>query len=218
MKLILLGPPGAGKGTQAQLIKAHYQIPQISTGDMLRQEIKSETPLGLQAQTYMNQGALVPDAVIISMVKNRLSQQDCEAGYLLDGFPRTVNQAEALKQADIHIDAVLVLDLPDDEIIKRLSGRWIHPASGRVYHAINHPPKQLGIDDETGEPLIQREDDKESTIRKRLAVYHEQTAPLVEYYRQQASFSEMKFVILNGTEQTDRVFESILSALSSLNF
>jgi adenylate kinase len=216
MKLILLGPPGAGKGTQAQLIKAHYQIPQISTGDMLRQEIKSKTELGLQAETYMNQGGLVPDELIISMVKNRLLEPDCQQGYLLDGFPRTVNQAESLKQADIHIDAVLVLSVLDDEIIKRLSGRWVHPGSGRIYHSINHPPKHLGVDDESGEALIQREDDKEETVRKRLAVYHRQTSPLIEYYRQESlRYPEMKFIVLNGAEQTEEVFQSILLALSS---
>jgi adenylate kinase len=216
MKLILLGPPGAGKGTQAQLIKVHYQVPQISTGDMLRHEIKAKTELGLEAQTYVNQGGLVPDALIISMVKNRLKEADCQQGYLLDGFPRTVNQAEALKQADIHIDAVLVLSVPDEEIIKRLSGRWVHPASGRIYHSINHPPKRLGRDDESGEALIQREDDKEETVRKRLAIYHAQTSPLIEFYRQEAQrYPQMQFIILNGTEQTDEVFQSILLALSS---
>ena len=217
MKLILLGPPGAGKGTQAQFIQAHFHVPQISTGDMLRQEIKSNSLLGQQAQGYMTQGALVPDSLIIAMVKNRLVQLDCEKGYLLDGFPRTVNQAEALKQADIHLDAVLVLSVPDEEIINRLSGRWVHPGSGRIYHALNHPPKVLGQDDETGEPLIQREDDREETIRKRLSVYHTQTVPLVEFYRKEAQpkHSGMKFVTLDGTKHADQVFKGILSKLSS---
>lgn len=215
MKLVLLGPPGAGKGTQAQFIKAHYQIPQISTGDMLRQEIKSNTALGQEAQSYMSQGALVPDSLIIEMVKNRLSKPDCQSGYLLDGFPRTVNQAEALKQADIHLDAILVLSVPDQEIIKRLSGRWVHPGSGRIYHSVNHPPKKAGIDDDSGEPLVQREDDKEETICKRLSVYHAQTAPLVSYYNNEAKLQpEMKFITLNGTEHSDEVFKSILFALS----
>ncbi len=216
MKLILLGPPGAGKGTQAQFIKAHYKVPQISTGDMLRQEMKSNTELGQQAQSYIHLGALVPDELIIEMVKNRLSQPDCQSGFLLDGFPRTVDQAEALKKADIHMDAVLVLSVPDEEIIKRLSGRWIHPASGRIYHSLNHPPKEEGIDDETEEPLIQRDDDKEETIRKRLIVYHAQTEPVVAYYSKEATLDpQMKFVILNGTEHTDEVFKSIILALSS---
>jgi adenylate kinase len=216
MKLILLGPPGAGKGTQAQFIKGHFQIPQIATGDMLRQEIKSNTELGQQAQSFMNQGALVPDNLIIAMVKKRLAEPDCANGYLLDGFPRTVNQAEALKQADIHLDAVLVLSVPDEEIINRLSGRWIHAESGRVYHSLNHPPKRMGFDDVSGEPLSQREDDKEETVRKRLSVYHAQTSPLVAYYEHEATLhSDMKFVTLNGTEHTDEVFSAILSALSS---
>lgn len=216
MKLILLGPPGAGKGTQAQLIKAHYHVPQISTGDMLRQEITSNTDLGQQAKSFMSQGALVPDSLIIAMVKNRLAQPDCQKGYLLDGFPRTVNQAEALKQADIHLDAVLLLSVPDEQIIERLSGRWVHLASGRVYHSVNHPPKQAGKDDETGEPLIQREDDKEETVRKRLEVYHSQTSPLISFYADEAKrHPEMKFVTLNGTEHTDEVFKGIVQALSS---
>lgn len=215
MKLILLGPPGAGKGTQAQLIQAHFHIPQVSTGDMLRQHIKTNTALGQEAQSYMNQGALVPDALIITMVKKRLAEPDAQQGYLLDGFPRTVNQAESLKQADIHLDAVLVLSVPDKEIINRLSARWVHPASGRVYHAVNHPPKNWGLDDLSGEALIQREDDKAETVQKRLVVYHEQTAPLVDYYQNEAIFdTKMKFLTLDGMKHPDQVFNSVLQALS----
>lgn len=182
MRLILLGAPGAGKGTQANFIKEKFGIPQISTGDMLRAAIKAGSPLGLEAKKFMDAGELVPDQVIINMVKERLTQPDCANGYLFDGFPRTLPQAEAMKHADVAIDYVLEIDVPAAEIIQRMSGRRVHPASGRTYHVAFNPPKVEGRDDETGEPLIQRDDDKEETVRKRLDVYEAQTKPLVAYY------------------------------------
>lgn len=187
MRLILLGAPGAGKGTQAAFIKEHYGIPQISTGDMLRAHVKQGSSLGLEAKKFMDAGALVPDDVIIGMVKERLAQPDCERGYLFDGFPRTLPQAEAMKQAGVRIDRVLEIDVPDAAIIERMSGRWTHPASGRSYHVRFNPPKVAGADDLTGEPLVQREDDREETVRKRLDVYHAQTEPLVKWYQDWAA-------------------------------
>lgn len=183
MRLILLGAPGAGKGTQATFIKEKFGIPQISTGDMLRAAIREGSTLGREAKKYMDAGELVPDALIIGLVKERLGQPDCAKGYLFDGFPRTIPQAEAMKEGGIAIDHVLEIDVPFEDIITRMSGRRLHPASGRTYHVIFNPPKQAGIDDETGEPLIQREDDREETVRKRLDVYVAQTRPLVDYYR-----------------------------------
>ncbi|BDD92951.1 adenylate kinase [Pandoraea sp. XJJ-1] len=182
MRLILLGAPGAGKGTQATFIKEKFGIPQISTGDMLRAAIKEGTQLGLEAKRYMDAGDLVPDAVIIGMVRERLSADDCKSGYLFDGFPRTIAQAEAMKDAGVAIDFVLEIDVPFDEIITRMSGRRTHPASGRTYHVTFNPPKVEGKDDVTGEPLVQRDDDKEDTVKKRLSVYESQTKPLVAYY------------------------------------
>lgn len=182
MRLILLGPPGAGKGTQANYITQKYGIPQISTGDMLRAAVKAGSALGTEAKKHMDAGGLVPDDVIIGLVKERLKQPDCENGFLFDGFPRTIPQAEAMKQAGVDLDYVLEISVEDDEIIKRMSGRRVHLASGRTYHVKFNPPKTAGKDDATGEDLIQREDDKEETVRKRLAVYHEQTKPLVDYY------------------------------------
>lgn len=187
MRIILLGAPGAGKGTQAKFIMGSYAIPQISTGDMLRAAVKAESPLGLQVKDIMAAGALVPDELIIGLVKERIAQDDCKNGFLFDGFPRTIPQAEALFAAGVDIDHVLEISVDDEEIVQRLSGRRVHPDSGRIYHIAHNPPKQPGIDDVTGEPLIQREDDKEQTIRKRLAVYHEQTEPLVGYYQQLAA-------------------------------
>ncbi len=184
MRIILLGAPGAGKGTQAKFIMGSYAIPQISTGDMLRAAVKAESPLGLQVKDIMAAGALVPDELIIGLVKERIAQDDCKNGFLFDGFPRTIPQAEALFAAGVEIDHVLEISVDDEEIVQRLSGRRVHPDSGRIYHIAHNPPKEPGIDDVTGEPLIQREDDKEQTIRKRLAVYHEQTEPLVSYYQQ----------------------------------
>ncbi|NIC04694.1 adenylate kinase [Billgrantia bachuensis] len=186
MRLILLGAPGAGKGTQAQFICERYKIPQISTGDMLRAAVKEGSELGLKVKEIMTSGGLVSDDLIISLVKERIAQPDCENGFLFDGFPRTIPQADAMKEAGVKIDHVLEIAVADEEIVKRLAGRRVHPDSGRVYHVEYNPPKQEGKDDVTGEPLIQRDDDRESTVRNRLAVYHEQTAPLVDYYRQWA--------------------------------
>ncbi len=182
MRLILLGAPGAGKGTQAQFIREKYGIPQISTGDMLRAAVKAGTPLGLEAKKVMDAGGLVSDDIIIGLVKDRLQQADCQAGYLFDGFPRTIPQAEAMKAAGVAIDYVLEIDVPDQDIIDRMSGRRVHVASGRTYHVKYNPPKVAGKDDVTGEDLIQRDDDQEVTVRKRLEVYHSQTKPLVDYY------------------------------------
>lgn len=182
MRLILLGPPGAGKGTQANFIREKFGIPQISTGDMLRSAINTGAPLGLKARTFMDAGELVPDDLIISLVKERLQQPDCANGYLFDGFPRTLPQADALRQAGVALDYVIEIDVPFDEVILRISGRRVHPASGRSYHIKFHPPKVKDHDDMTGEALIQRQDDAEETVRKRLAVYLEQTKPLVDYY------------------------------------
>ncbi len=214
MRIILLGAPGAGKGTQAQFLSKHFNIPQISTGDMLRAAIAEGTELGKKAKEYMDAGQLVPDDVIVGLVKERIAQPDCKNGFLLDGFPRTVAQADALKAAGVPIDAVIEIDVPDDVIVERLSGRRVHPASGRTYHIVYNPPKQDGVDDITGEPLIQRDDDKPETIRKRLAVYHEQTAPLVDYYRREAVQNPaLKYIHVDGTQPIDKVEQEILAAL-----
>ena len=182
MKLILLGPPGAGKGTQAQFITEQFSIPQISTGDMLRSAVKAGSELGLEVKGVMDAGGLVSDALIISLVKERISEPDCNNGFLFDGFPRTIPQAQAICDAGIDIDIVVEISVDDDEIVSRLSGRRVHENSGRVYHVENNPPKNRGLDDETGEPLVQRADDSEVTVRNRLSVYHDQTKPLVEFY------------------------------------
>lgn len=187
MRLILLGPPGAGKGTQAGFITAHFGIPQISTGDMLRGAIKAGTPLGLAAKKVMDSGSLVSDEVIIGLVKERLKAPDCAKGYLFDGFPRTIPQAEALRDAGVAVDYVLEIDVPPEDIIARMSGRRVHLASGRTYHVKFNPPRTEGLDDATGEPLVQRDDDKEQTVRKRLEVYQAQTRPLVAFYERWAS-------------------------------
>jgi adenylate kinase len=187
MRLILLGPPGAGKGTQAAFIKERFGIPQISTGDMLRAAVKAGTPLGVAAKRVMDAGGLVSDDIIIGLVKDRLQQPDTAHGYLFDGFPRTIPQADAMKHAGVAIDVVLEIDVPDSDIIDRMSGRRVHPASGRTYHVRFNPPKVAGVDDLTGEPLIQRDDDLEDTVRKRLEVYHAQTRALVEYYSRWAA-------------------------------
>lgn len=183
MRVILLGAPGAGKGTQAQFIMEKYGIPQISTGDMLRAAVKEGTELGLKVKDIMASGGLVSDDLIIALVKERIQADDCAKGFLFDGFPRTIPQAEALKDAGVAIDYIVEIEVDDEEIVSRLSGRRVHEASGRVYHVVFNPPKQEGIDDESGEPLILREDDKEETVRNRLAVYHEQTEPLVGFYK-----------------------------------
>ncbi|GAB1265083.1 adenylate kinase [Aurantivibrio infirmus] len=183
MRVILLGAPGAGKGTQAQHIMNHYGIPQISTGDMLRAAVKAGTELGIKAKGIMESGALMPDDLIIDIVKARIIEADCDNGFLFDGFPRTIPQAEALLESGVDIDHVIEIHVDDEEIVQRLSGRRVHEASGRVYHLQHQPPKNPGVDDETGESLVQREDDKEETVRKRLTIYHDQTEPLVEFYK-----------------------------------
>lgn len=215
MRLMLLGGPGAGKGTQAlRLIKA-FQVPQISTGDMLRSAIAAGSELGLSAKKIMDSGKLVSDDIIINLVKERLSQPDCAHGFLLDGFPRTIPQAQALKDAGIHLDYVVEIQVPDDEIVKRISGRRTHSASGRVYHIDYHPPLKDGLDDVTGEPLIQRDDDKEEIIRKRLEVYHQQTAPLVHFYQEDTSINEQAAVFksVSGEGSVDDIYDRILTAI-----
>jgi len=219
MRLILLGGPGAGKGTQANFIKERYNIPQISTGDMLRAAVKAGTELGKEAKTYMDSGGLVPDDVIIGLVKERIQEPDCEKGFLFDGFPRTIPQADAMKAAGVPIDAVVDINVPDEEIIKRMSGRRVHLASGRTYHVIFNPPKEEGKDDVTGEPLIQRDDDREATVRKRLEVYHSQTEPLVEYYKKWESSGEPdapKYIRIEGVGKVDEIREAIFKALDAL--
>jgi adenylate kinase len=218
MKLILLGPPGAGKGTQAAFIADKYGIPQISTGDMLRAAVKAGSELGLVAKDFMDAGALVPDEVIIGLVQDRIKQSDCANGFLFDGFPRTIPQAEAMKNASVDLDYVIEIDVDDAEIIKRLSGRRVHPASGRTYHVVFNPPKNDGTDDATGEPLIQRDDDKEETIRKRLDVYYEQTRQLVDYYSDWAKSETPgapKYARIAGTGSLESIRDRIFEALQS---
>lgn len=220
MRLILLGGPGAGKGTQANYIKERYQIPQISTGDMLRAAVKAASKLGLKAKEYMDSGGLVPDEVIIGLVKERIREADCEKGFLFDGFPRTIPQADAMKDSGVVIDAVVEIEVPDEEIIKRMSGRRAHLASGRTYHVLYNPPKVEGKDDVTGEPLVQRDDDKEEVVRKRLIVYHAQTEPLVDYYKQWAHCGEAgapQHFGISGVGKVDEVREQIFAALDKLS-
>lgn len=205
MRIVLLGAPGAGKGTQAQFIMEEFGIPQISTGDMLRAAIKAGTALGLEAKAVMDAGQLVSDELIIGLVKERISQDDCAKGFLLDGFPRTIPQADAMKEAGVAVDFVLEFDVPDEEIVKRMSGRRVHPGSGRVYHVVYNPPKVAGKDDVTGDDLAIRADDEESTVRKRLGVYHEQTESLVAYYQQAAANGETRFYKLDGTQSVDAI-------------
>jgi len=211
MKLILLGPPGAGKGTQAAFIKEKFGIPQISTGDMLRAAVKAGTPLGLAAKKVMDAGELVSDDIIIGLVKDRLNAPDCAKGYLFDGFPRTIPQAEAMNKAAVVIDFVLEIDVPDNEVIVRMSGRRVHAASGRTYHVKFNPPKEEGRDDVTGEPLMQRDDDKEATVRQRLEVYRKQTRPLVDFYRGQ---NGVKYRKISGIGSLDDVTQRALEALT----
>ena len=218
MRLILLGAPGAGKGTQATFICQKYGIPQISTGDMLRAAVKAGTPLGLQAKAVMDAGQLVSDDLIINLVKERLAQPDCAQGFLFDGFPRTIPQAEAMKAAGVKLDYVLEIDVPFDAIIERMSGRRSHPASGRTYHVKFNPPKVEGKDDLTGEDLIQRDDDKEDTVKKRLEVYSAQTRPLVDYYANWAQAEPTaapKYRAISGTGSVDDITQRALTALSS---
>jgi len=217
MRLILLGAPGAGKGTQATFLCKKYGIPQISTGDMLRAAVKAGTPLGLQAKAIMESGALVSDDLIINLVKERIALPDCANGFLFDGFPRTIPQADAMKAAGVKIDYVLEIDVPFSDIIERMSGRRSHPASGRTYHVKFNPPKVEGIDDVTGEPLIQRDDDKEDTVRKRLEVYGQQTRPLVEYYASWAEADPVaapKYRAIAGVGSVDEITQRALAALS----
>jgi len=220
MRLILLGGPGAGKGTQANYIKENYQIPQISTGDMLRAAVKAGTELGIKAKGYMDSGGLVPDDVIVGLVQERIKQPDCEKGFLFDGFPRTIPQADAMKEAGVPIDAVVDIDVPDAEIIKRMSGRRVHLASGRTYHVVFNPPREEGKDDVTGEPLIQRDDDKEETVRKRLEVYHNQTEPLIDYYKGWQSSGEPgapRYIRIAGVGKVEEIRDQIFAALDNLN-
>ena len=218
MRLILLGPPGAGKGTQATYIKEAYGIPQISTGDMLRAAVKAGTPLGLAAKKVMDSGALVSDDIIIGLVRDRLQQPDCANGYLFDGFPRTIPQAAAMRDAGVAIDYVLEIDVPDSAIVERMSGRRVHLTSGRTYHVKFNPPKVPGKDDVTGDDLIQREDDKEETVKNRLSVYHAQTKPLVDYYAQWGAAGDArapKCRKVNGLAGVDAVRTAALAALAS---
>lgn len=214
MKIILLGSPGAGKGTQARLLAQKLQIPQIATGDMLRSAVEQKTSLGLMAKEIMESGKLVPDDIIIELVKERITQADCQRGFLFDGFPRTIPQAEAIRHEHIPIDYVVELYVPDEEIIDRMSGRLIHPGSGRVYHLRLHPPLVAGKDDITGEPLIVREDDAEATVRKRLEVYHQQTEPLLDYYKQgsAADKNAPKFLQIYGIGSVEEINQKILDA------
>jgi adenylate kinase len=216
MKLILLGPPGAGKGTQAKAISEKYSIPQISTGDMLRAAVRAEIPLGIEAKKVMDSGELVSDDLILQLVRDRISEHDCISGYLLDGFPRTIAQAEGMKELGIDVDFVVELQVADEKIIERMSGRRIHLASGRVYHVKFNPPKTENLDDETGEPLIQRDDDAEQTVRKRLEIYHQQTAPLIDYYsdnEDKNSGDDPIFVRINGSGDMKEISKNIFGLL-----
>ena len=216
MRVILLGGPGAGKGTQANYIKDKYSIPQISTGDMLRAHVKAGTELGVAAKKIMDEGGLVSDEIIMGMVKERITEDDCKNGFLFDGFPRTIPQAEALKGAGVDVDAVVEIAVPDEEIVKRMSGRRVHLASGRTYHVVYNPPKEEGKDDVTGEPLIQRDDDSEETVLARLKVYHDQTEPLIEFYNEFAASGESnapKYHRIEGVGSVDGIRDAIFAAL-----
>ncbi|VEI29181.1 adenylate kinase [Haemophilus parainfluenzae] len=209
MKIILLGAPGAGKGTQAQFIMNKFGIPQISTGDMFRAVIKAGTKLGKQAKALMDEGKLVPDELTVALVKDRISQPDCANGFLLDGFPRTIPQADALKDSGVKIDYVLEFDVPDEVIVERMSGRRVHQASGRSYHIVYNPPKVEGKDDVTGEDLIIRADDKPETVLDRLAVYHKQTSPLIDYYQAEAKAGNTQYFRLDGTQKVEAVSQEL---------
>lgn len=219
MRIMLLGAPGAGKGTQAEFLTKHFNIPKISTGDMLRAAVQAETELGKQAKLIMDEGRLVPDHLIIDLVKRRIQEPDCQLGFLFDGFPRTIVQAEALKEAHIHLDFVIQIDVDDAEIVKRMSGRRFHPVSGRIYHVDFHPPKQAGFDDITGEPLFQRDDDQEETVKKRLAVYHEQTKPLINYYQSLAASHDAngpKFIKVDGIGSVEEIRNKIFQQMGRI--
>ncbi len=214
MRVILLGSPGSGKGTQAQFITEKFGIPQISTGDMLRAAVRAGTPLGLEAKKIMDAGQLVSDAIILGLIQERIHADDCKNGFLLDGFPRTIAQADGLAAMGISLDHVLEIAVADEEIIQRLSGRRVHPGSGRTYHIVFNPPRQDGADDETGEPLVQREDDREETVRKRLAVYHEQTKPLVGYYQGKAAEGLLKYSSVAGVGSVQEITAKVFAALA----
>jgi len=217
MRILLLGPPGAGKGTQAAFLCDRFKIPQISTGDMLRAAVKAGTPLGLAAKQVMDAGELVSDDIIIGLVKDRLSADDCKPGYLFDGFPRTIPQAEAMRSAEVLIDHVLEIAVDDTEIIRRVSGRRVHAASGRTYHDVYAPPKVAGRDDLTGEPLVQRDDDREETVRNRLEVYRRQTRPLVDYYQRwsgSGSAGAPSYACISGVGKVDQINQRLLAAIS----
>ena len=213
MRIILLGAPGAGKGTQAQFLMNKYGIPQISTGDMLRAAIKEGTPLGLEAKKVMDAGQLVSDDLIIGLVKERIAKEDCANGFLLDGFPRTIPQADAMKENGINVDYCLEFDVPDEVIVDRMGGRRVHPGSGRVYHVVYNPPKEEGKDDVTGEELVIRPDDEAETVRKRLRVHYEQTQPLVDYYKAEAEAGNTKFATVEGTKPVEEVSETLAEIL-----
>jgi adenylate kinase len=214
MKMILLGAPGAGKGTQAKFLTETYGIPQISTGDMLRAAVKAGTDIGVKVKSVMDSGGLVTDEIIIDLVKERIQQGDCQSGFLFDGFPRTIPQAEAMLDAGVEIDVVLEIDVPDNDIVRRLSGRRVHPDSGRVYHVDFNPPVQKGLDDVTGEALIQREDDIEETVRKRLSLYHEKTKPLVTFYIDlENKLGTVQFKKIDGTASIDEIVSNIKKQL-----
>ena len=218
MKVLLLGAPGAGKGTQAQFIKEAFNIPQISTGDMLRAAVKAGTSLGIEAKKIMDAGGLVRDDIIIGLVKERIQEADCANGFLFDGFPRTLAQAEAMKEAGVVLDFVVEIDVPDEVIVERMSGRRVHMASGRTYHLVYNPPKVAGKDDETGEDLIQRDDDQAETVQKRLNVYHEQTEVLVDYYGKQSVETGLPgYIKVDGTQDVNEVKEQVLAQLQESN-
>ena len=219
MRVILLGGPGAGKGTQSSFIAEKYQIPKISTGDMLREAIRAETEIGHQAKLLMDKGELVPDDMIIGLVKERIAEADCKNGFLLDGFPRTIGQAEALIQGGIRIDSVIEIEVDDEEIVTRISGRRVHAESGRTYHVLFDKPKKEGLDDVTGEPLEQRPDDEEITVRKRLAIYHKQTEPLISYYRNLSNKQGLdapSFASVKGTGKVETIRDSLFAVLDNL--
>ncbi|MFO1435972.1 MAG: adenylate kinase [Gammaproteobacteria bacterium] len=211
-RVILLGPPGAGKGTQADFICTQFGIPKISTGDMLRAAVKAGTPLGMAAKKIMDAGGLVSDEIILGLVKERIQQPDCANGFLLDGFPRTIPQADGLRNMGVNIDRVVELTVADEEIVSRMSGRRVHPASGRTYHVIHNPPRVADKDDATGEPLVQRDDDKEETVRRRLQVYHQQTRPLVDYYQK---FKDTKYTCVDGVGEVGAVRDRIMMIMRS---
>ncbi|MGR8919968.1 MAG: adenylate kinase [Gammaproteobacteria bacterium] len=216
MRIILLGGPGAGKGTQGDFICERYGIPKISTGDMLRAAVKAGTELGREAKAIMDSGGLVSDDIILGLIRERVTEPDCASGFLFDGFPRTIPQAEGLAASGIAVDKVVEIAVDDEEIVRRMSGRRVHPGSGRTYHIEFNPPREAGKDDETGEPLVQRDDDKEETVRNRLAVYHEQTKPLIDYYTRAAADSDaLAYISVNGVGPVDSIRDQILDALAA---